>query len=31
VKFFKKKSIEVVLQNEVIAQVFVVKNEGNDV
>ena len=30
-KLFKKKSVEVVLQNEAIAQVFVVENEGNDV
>jgi hypothetical protein len=28
---FKKPSVEVILQNEAIAQVFVVKNEGNDV
>ena len=30
-RLFKKKSVEIVLQNEAIAQVFVVKNEGNDV
>jgi hypothetical protein len=30
-RLFHKKSVEVVLQNEAIAQVFVVENEGNDV
>lgn len=28
---YKKKSVEVILQGEALAQVFVVKNEGNDV